>query len=209
MIPPRARNSRWARPLICLTTSGLVAATACARAPIAPAPSPESRPAATDVFVAAPTPERGRAALSGFEPDVAAEEGSFVCTNRDHLSATTTTVFASFPSAAKLRATVVVTVDSAGKLLRYAERRGPQINPTIGPNTSPSVAVAAAADSVRSTTITLDYERGLAIVSNRGGGRPAQSVSAPVGAVASLDRLGNPLARANRVLAQCGAKVPT
>jgi hypothetical protein len=119
----------------------------------------------------------------------------------------TITLSAAFPTRADTKATVVVFIDSTGKITRYAERRGPPIRPAVPPGLESSASpaqVAAAAAAVRSTTITLDYDQRRATVANRGGGRPDQMVLADVDAVATLPKLGRPLARAARVLAQCG-----
>jgi hypothetical protein len=100
----------------------------------------------------------------------------------------------------------VAIVDSAGKLVHYAERRGPPIHPVV-PGSDEAHAtpaqVAAAAAAVRSTTITLDYARNSGTISNRGGGRPDQVASGYIDVVGAMEAFGKPLDRAGRVLAQC------
>jgi hypothetical protein len=114
-----------------------------------------------------------------------------------------------FPSRADTRATIVVDVDSTGKLIRYAERRGPPIGASVpaglGPSATPA-QLAAAAAAVRSTVITLDFRRGQGSIANRGGGHPDQLARGTIDVVGSMDKFGKPLDRAARVLAQCRVK---
>jgi hypothetical protein len=159
-----------------------------------------------DVFVRAQASAQDSAAFARFQPDLPAPDGPFTCTGRERSSPNVRTITATYPSIAESRATVVVMLDSMGKLVRYAERRGAPVRPQLAPGlTSEQIgaAVAAAADSARSTVITLDYSRARATFANRGGGRAAESVSAPINAVERLDKLGKPLDRAARVIAQC------
>ncbi|MEP6495356.1 MAG: hypothetical protein ABJF01_21900 [bacterium] len=158
----------------------------------------------------------GAATLADFQPDLPAVDGLYECTGREAigqdglgrqlLGPNAVSFSAVLPSRAETRVTIVVVVDSAGKIIRYAERRGPPIRPATPPgleSRATAAEVAAAAASVRSTTITLDYARGLATVANRGGGRPEQAVSGPIDVVGAMDKFGKPLDRAARVLAQC------
>lgn len=178
----------------------------CARSK---SPAPSRAPAETaarsyDVFVRVPPAEA--ASLAAFEPDLPAVEGSFECGRREVMSPNMTMVSASFPTRAEAKATVVVFIDSTGKIIRYAERRGPPIRPAVAPgqeSRATPAEVAAAAAAVRSTMISLDYGQGRASVSNRGGGRPDQSMSGAIDVVASMPKFGKPLERAARVQAQC------
>lgn len=168
----------------------------------------------TDALV----PVQGRAnesaSLLVFHPDLPAVDGAFECTGNEQIGQSevgrrlfdpkAVSISAVFPSRAETRATVVVVVDSTGRIIRYAERRGPAIKPIVASGSVPTAAeVAAAASAVRSTMITLDYRQGRAIVANRGGGRPDEVVFGPVGVVDSMDRFGKPGDRAARVVAQC------
>lgn len=181
---------------------------ACARSS---SPSPEPARGPTEVFIPVAPPSRS-ATLDSFQPDLAAVDGPFECGPSSKIGETpagrviagpdAVSYFGMFPNRADAKATVTVIVDSTGKIIRYAERRGPPLRPQRGATAS-AADVAAAAAAVRSTTITLDYRTGRAIVGNNGGGGPDQSVFGPVDIVGRLEKFGKPLDRAARVLAQC------
>jgi hypothetical protein len=161
-----------------------------------------------DVFVGTSTREAA-VTLADFQPDLQAVDGPFECGSREVMGPNSISVSSAFPSWAQTKATVVVFVDSTGKTIRYAERRGPPIRPDVPPGQeahATAAQVAAAVAAVRSTTITLDYVRGRATVANRGGGRPDQMTSGGINVVGSMERLGKPLDRAARVVAQCDVK---
>jgi hypothetical protein len=161
-----------------------------------------------DVFVGTSTREAA-VALADFQPDLGAVDGPFECETREVMGPNSIAISSSFPIRAQTKATVVVFVDSTGKIIRYAERRGPPIRPGVPPGQeahATAAQVAAAAAAVRSTTITLDYGRGRAMVANRGAERPDQMASGGIDVVGSNEKFGKPLDRAARVLAQCEAK---
>jgi hypothetical protein len=118
---------------------------------------------------------------------------------------------AAFPSKSDTKATVVVMVDPAGGIIRYSERRGPPLRPAANPGNSDARnsadALAAAVAAVRSTNISMDYRAGRATVANTGGGRPDERVSGPIDVVGSMEKLGKPLDRAQRVLAECAGRL--
>lgn len=147
--------------------------------------------------------------LANFVPDLPAIGGQFECGTREAMGSNLSSVSASFPSAADTRETVVVMFDSTRTIVRVAERRGPPLRLAVPKgqeaNATPA-QIAAAARAVRSTTITLDYGQGRAIVANRGGGFPDQMAMGSADVAGSLDQLGRPLERAGRVLAQCAGK---
>jgi len=192
---------------------GLLAACARSNPPVSSATPTQPPEGGTDVFVKVSPATSGSATLADFQPDLPAVDGPFECTGRDPigqsgigrelLGPNAVSFSAVFPSRAETRATVVVIIDSAGKIIRYAERRGPPIRPAGLESSASAAEVAAAAASVRSTTIALDYGRGRGNAANRGGGRPDQSVSGPIDVIGSMEMLGRPLDRAARVLAQC------
>jgi hypothetical protein len=62
---------------------------------------------------------------------------------------------------------------------------------------------AAAHDSVRESSISLDFVHNRATLVNRGGSRPDQAIQSTIDAVGSLELFGRPLDRAARVLAAC------
>lgn len=183
-----------------------IASQGCAPRRITLPATAQSAADVTDVLVGVQASARDSVSFARFQPDLPAPDGPFVCSGRERLSPNLRTISATYPSIAESRATVVVMLDSTGKLVRYAERRGAPVRPHLEPGMTPeqmSAAVAAAADSARATVITLDYSRARAMIANRGGGREAESVSVPINAVVSLDKVGKPLDRAARVLAQC------
>src|SRR3954470_12666035 len=127
---------------------------------------------ANDVFVPV---SRGDSSstLANFQPDIPAVDGLFECAppeligrsgvGRELLGSDAVSYSAYFPNRAETRATVVVFVDSVGKIIRYAERRGPSIQPKAPRGAEPTMSaagVAAAAAAVRSTTISLDLRTG-------------------------------------------------
>jgi hypothetical protein len=81
--------------------------------------------------------------LADFQPDLAAVDGPFECTGRNPIGLSSVgreivgpdavSFSAAFPRRAETKATVVVIVDSAGKIIRYAQRRSPAIHPASGP----------------------------------------------------------------------------
>ena len=180
----------------------------------------ESLGGPADVLVPAAPRATTPASLAEFQPDVAAVDGPFECTGREDIGQTpmgrqlvgpgAISYTAAFPSKADTKATVVVMVDPAGAILRYAERRGPPIQPNANPGNSDARtsgnALAAAVAAVRSTNITLDYRAGRATVANVGGGRRDERAIGPIDVVGTMEKFGKPLDRAARVLAQCAGK---
>src|SRR5262249_136071 len=106
---------------------------------------------------------------------------------------------------AESMASIVLMFDSTGKMIRYAERRGPPIRPMSGGRAT-AAEVDAAARAARSTVITLDFGQRRATIVNRGGGMPDQMTAGAVDAVESMDKFGTPLERATRILEQCAGK---
>jgi hypothetical protein len=193
--------------------------TACGRSNgRIPKSSAAPQPASTDVFIPV-SPTAGSTGLAEFQPDLPAVDGPFECTGREPIGESAigrqllgpdaVSFSAVFPSRAEVRATIVVDVDSTGKLIRYAERRGPPIRPSVPADLESSATpaqVAAAAAAVRSTVITLDFRRAQGSIANRGGGRPDQIARGPIEVIGSMEKFGKPLDRAARILAQCRVK---
>lgn len=133
----RGRNvHRALRAVACCATGVLAACARSNSAVSSPTPVPTSD-GHSDVFVkASPATERS-ATLADFQPDLPAVDDPFECTGRDPIGRSgigrellgpdAVSFSAVFPSRDETRATVVVIVDSAGKIIRYAERRGPPI----------------------------------------------------------------------------------
>jgi hypothetical protein len=171
----------------------------------------------TDVLVPVSPRTVTSASPADFRPALAAVDGPFECTGREAIGqsamgrllvgADAIAYTAAFPSKSDTKATVVVMVDSTGKIVRYSERRGPPLRPAANPGNSDARrsadALAAAVAAVRSTNITMDYRAGSATVANMGGGRPDERMSGPIDVMGSMQEFGKPLDRAQRVLAQC------
>jgi hypothetical protein len=174
----------------------------------------------TDVLVPISPRTVTFASPAEFQPDLAAVDGPFECSGPEAIGqsamgrllvgADAIAYTAAFPSKSDTKATVVVMVDPAGGIIRYSERRGPPLRPAANPGNSDARnsadALAAAVAAVRSTNISMDYRAGRATVANTGGGRPDERVSGPIDVVGSMEKLGKPLDRAQRVLAQCAGK---
>jgi hypothetical protein len=64
-------------------------------------------------------------------------------------------------------------------------------------------ALAVANRATRSTTITLEYRRGHAFITNEGAGRPSESIGAPIAEAAYHPKLDAPERRARAIVARC------
>ena len=142
-----------------------------------------------------------------FVPDVALVETGGECTlfRTGGSGATITTAF--FPTRKEVVTQISITFDSAGHLVRYAERRGGSRTTGLSRQTSDAQfdSVVRAADAVaRSTTISFDYAIDQGTASNRGGGKPTLAILGPVRNLEKLESLGNPAARIERVRQLCG-----
>jgi hypothetical protein len=185
------------------------------------APSPAPAPAAASTAATAPaapairtrivfgdtfSPRTGDAAVRAFVPDVAADEAGGECMLGRTTGSGATVVTAYYPSRAALRMQVTLTFDSAGRLARYSERRGithTKIEPSWT-NAQRDSAMHAADAAQRTTSVSLDYAIDQGIAMNRGGGKPVDAVLGSVRSVESLEKLGSPIARLERVRKLCG-----
>ena len=200
------------RSLLVWTIMVSVGGTACrSRAETAPAPAPGTLLVRRTTRVLTDP-----ASIGAFRLDLPAVDGPFECSQPHALSAAEVTlggmplsarsILAYFPTASAAQGAVIVTIDSAGNLLRYNENRGPPLRPKTNPNMTPDqlgAAFAAAQDSARRSMISFDFVHNRATLANRGGGRPEQTILTTIDAVGSLELFGRPLDRAARVLASC------
>jgi hypothetical protein len=151
-------------------------------------------------------PRTGDEAIRAFVPDVSGEETGGECTFVRTGGSGATVATAYYPSRLMARLQVSVTFDSAGRLVRYSERRGiVRFAPTPGMTPAQIDSLVRATEAqVRSTSISMDYAIDQAVVSNRGGGKPTEAVLATVRAIERLDKLGPPVARMERMRKLCG-----
>jgi hypothetical protein len=144
-----------------------------------------------------------------FVPDVPLIEGEFTCGRRELLVQHLHAVTATYPSPNGTPAVVVVLRDSLGKMVSYSERRGAPIRPSLPPSAGQAetgAAVKAAADSARSTVVTISFPTRRAMVENRGGGGPTVRAEGSIQTIGRLESLGKPLERAERISASCGVR---
>lgn len=107
--------------IACLV-GALIVCHACARSPIALPATARSAADVNDVLVGVRSPTQDSVSLARFQPDLPAVDGPFTCAGRERLSPDARAVYASFPTVADSRATVVVMLDSIGKPLDRAAR---------------------------------------------------------------------------------------
>lgn len=148
------------------------------------------------------------AALRRFRPARPAVDRGGECAVRESpmLGAGMRSVVGYFPTRADAEAMVSLTVDSAGRLLQYHERRGLLQIPDLARATTPAArdsVVAAAERATRITEISLDRVTGEARAVNRGGGQPSAGVFGLVPEFETSAELGQPGARALRVAELC------
>jgi hypothetical protein len=152
------------------------------------------------------SPATGDSALRAFVPEVQPFDSAGECRVVRTSGSGATIVSAYFPSFDAPRTAVSLTFDSAGHLVRFSDRRGMvryKTSPFMSDEQRDSVARAADA-AVRSTSVNFDYAVDQALASNRGGGRPSNAVIASVRSMETLERLGPPIKRLERVRRLCG-----
>jgi hypothetical protein len=204
---------------VCLIAAFLGCATLCACAsrpagssePLATGLPPAGTPPIARVRLVASesfSPETGAAAVKAFVPDVAPTDSGGECRiTKLPGSSNATIVAASFPNRATAKMNVSLTFDSVGHLVRYGEVRGYTGIHNIPPGTTEAQRdsmMRAAQLATRSTSISLDYAIGQAILHNRGGGLPDHAVLASPRDVEGLAILGPIKERLVRVRKLCG-----
>lgn len=151
-------------------------------------------------------PATGDSALRAFRPDVPPVDSGGQCRLTRSAGSGATTVLAFFPSADSSRATMMVTFDSAGHLVRFSDIRGarPYRTPP-GTTEAQHDSIRRAADAAqRRTSISLDFASDMGVAMNMGGGRPNQGVTGTVRAIERLEQLGPPMRRIERLRRLCG-----
>jgi hypothetical protein len=154
------------------------------------------------------SPETGPAAVKGFVPEIAASDSGGECRLlKGPGTSNVTTAAASFPNRAAAKMNVSLTFDSVGHLVRYSEIRGFTGIRNIPPGTTEAQRdsmMNAGRAATRTTSISLDYSIGQAILHNRGGGLPDHAVLASPKDIESLAILGPVKDRLVRVRKLCG-----
>lgn len=152
------------------------------------------------------TPRSGDAAIRAFVPEIAPVDSGGECLVTRTAGSGAMTVGGFFPRRSASQTTMSVTFDSSGHVVRFSDRRGvPKPIVTAGMTTQQrDSSLRAAANAVRSTTISLDYAVDQAMVMNRGGGKPTDAIIGPVRAIEKLEKLGPPTARLERLRRLCG-----
>jgi hypothetical protein len=164
----------------------------------------------TTMVMMAPTMERptgGPAALASWKPDILPVDSGGECNLTRTSGSGATTVSALFPSMKDARTSIHLSFDSAGRLIRFSERRGGLHNFTMSPGTTTQQRdsiLRASIDSRRSTNISLDFAMDNGMAMNRGGGRPTTAVHGNVREMESLEQFGPPKARIARARRLCG-----
>jgi hypothetical protein len=177
----------------------LIAVSACAGRPGVP-----NDPGAA-VPMGAVAARTDPAAVDEFRPDVAPVDTTGECAVQPSPTGSGRLVTMSFPDRATARAQIAVVVDKAGRAVQSSERRGLVVVPGR-PGATPEErqrALAAANRATRSTTITLDFATGQAMLANTGGGRKDEMVIGRVPDVLARATLGRPGERVHNVLLRC------
>ena len=201
---PLARRALLAAPVLLLVTPA-----AAAQRPAPPPPGADSAAMRMEMGARMTrTLRTGAAALAAFRPAVAPVDSGGECLVRAEQRPGVRAISAYYPARRDARSVVTVTVDSAGTLLRYSERRG-GVSFSLAGATTEEERAARRAEFQRqpTTTISLDLVTGTAIVSNDGGDSVGAAVRAPVDAVLESAALGRPAERARAVQARCGGPV--
>ena len=150
------------------------------------------------------TTASGPVAAREFVADAKPDESGGECmlTRTSGNGALTATAF--YPTRTASTTQVGVTFDSSGRVVRYFEMRGiPHTPPGLRREQVDSARRAIQA-SLRSTSISFDYVVDRAFVLNRGAGKPATGVTASVREMETLENLGRPAARMERMRKLCG-----
>ena len=160
-----------------------------------------------DAFAALPSQYRNAEKLKAFIAEVSPQETGGECNVTRTTGSGATIVTAYYPARVGAQTQVTVTFDSAGHLIRYSERRGvpPSITGARGLSSAQlDSAVRANEAHLRSTTVSLDYGMDQGIAMNRGAGQPTKAIIGTVREIESLDQLGPPAARLERMRKLCG-----
>lgn len=176
----------------------------CQQAAPTPAPAPMARITRTETRAfRAPT----RAQLDSFSFDVALPTDTGVCVRRPVPVGVGRTIGVYYPDQRQAVASAVVTLDSAGRIVHFSDRRG-QVNLQGLRGASQAQfdsAYAAGQRATRSSSLYLDYVLGQAMLGNEGGGRPEQHWMLPLSVVVNNPRFDRPGMRARQIVARCSS----
>jgi hypothetical protein len=151
------------------------------------------------------SPRTGEAAVITFIPEVAPVDSGGECSVTRTGGSGATIVSASFPRRTAAHTQASIMFDSSGRLIRFSERRGAMLPPTVGMTPEQRDSTIRATNAAkRSTVISIDYAIDQAIISNRGGGRPTDAILSNVRAVEKIEKFGPIVARVERVRRLCG-----
>lgn len=180
-------------------------ALACRSATQTPPPSPTPMVRVAVTRGESFSPSSGDSAIRAFVPEIAPTDSGGECRLFRTRGNGATFVTAYFPSFDSARTTISVTFDSAGHLVRFADRRGGVRFNTPGATTEAQrdSAVRAARAAARSTSISFDYAIDQAIAANDGGGKPTLAVIGSVRSMENLQKLGPPTKRLALVRRLC------
>jgi hypothetical protein len=204
-VPNTARFS-VARCCAALLIASALAACASAGGSTSPRPGSARPDAAGSVVLGERYRSDRRGALRRFQPARPAVDSGGECVVRESPMPGTRLLAGYFPNRAQGEVLVSLTVDSAGRVLQYDERRGLLQIPGMARATTPAArdsAVAAAERGTRITEIWLDRVTGEARAINRGGGKPSEGVFGTVAEFETSRQLGRPGTRALRVVDLC------
>ena len=189
---------------VCLL-AGMLAACAPGPQPTT-AVAPSSRPGEQPSPFSAQYRGDRLLAIQRFHPAQPAVDSGGECVVRDFVERGRHVLAGYFPSRAVGEVLVNVTIDSAGRVLQYHERRGLVRVPGLA-EVRTAVArdsvIAAAEQGTRITEIWLDQELGRGRAVNRAGGEPSQGVFGLIEELEAAENLGYPGTRAARVVALC------
>ena len=198
-------SSRSVRHPRALLLGALLASLACRSG--ASATSPEPTPILRRHSESRQVPVGSRAQLAALTLDVPLSTDSGVCVQRLEQSGVGRMISVYYPGEQSAVSVATVNLDTAGRIVRFTDRRGRVRIDGLKGATGKQIdsAFAAARRASRSSTLFLDYVMGQAVLTNDGGGKEDENLLVPLAAVANDSRFGAPDARARAVIARCGS----
>lgn len=152
-------------------------------------------------------PRPTRAQLDSFTLDVAMPTDSGECVRRPMVVGVGRMVSVYYPDQRNAVAVAVVTLDTAGRIVRFHDDRGRAVVHGMRGATREQLdsIFAEAKRRTRNSSVYLDYVTGQAILENDGGGLPDQRMMVPLAAVLNEVRFGYPGMRARQIVARCAS----
>lgn len=151
------------------------------------------------------TPQRGDSAHRAFRAAVPPADSAGQCSISRTAGSGATRVVARFQARDSSTTSVTLWFDSAGALVRFTEGRGSRAIrlPTTATTAQRDSALRAGFTSQLLTSISIDFAIDEAMATNRGAGRPTESIMGTARQLENLDALGPPTARIQRVRKLC------